>query len=121
MEFDLRQYFKLALKWWWLLAIGVIIPMIVSYYLAAQQDPLYQARVVLMVGRTLASADPNARDIGIAEHRVLGQGLQCMAQIRATDVIEIDLTYADLRGMVGDDDALAGAVVCRVTTAHLDA
>jgi len=67
MEFDLRQYLRLALKWWWLLAIGVIVPVAVSYYYTSQQDPVYQAQVTLMVGTTLQSSNPNAREIGLAE------------------------------------------------------
>jgi capsular exopolysaccharide synthesis family protein len=72
MEFDIRQYLRLAIKWWWLLVIGLIIPVIVSYYFASRQPNLYQARVVLMVGTTLQSTNPDARDIGIAERLARG-------------------------------------------------
>jgi len=67
MEFDLRQYWRLLKKWWWLLAIGMIIPLMTSLQVTSQQPALYQARVVLMVGTTLQSTDPDAREIGIAE------------------------------------------------------
>ncbi len=67
MEFDIRRYWRLALKWWWLFVIGFIVPVLVSYRFTAKQEALYQARVVLMVGTTLQSSNPDARDIGIAE------------------------------------------------------
>ena len=67
MEFDLRQYLRLALKWWWLLAIGAIIPVVVSAYFTSKQLPVYQAQVTLMVGTTLQSSNPDAREIGLAE------------------------------------------------------
>ncbi|UCC62370.1 MAG: polysaccharide biosynthesis tyrosine autokinase [Anaerolineae bacterium] len=66
MEFDLRQYLRLVLKWWWLLVIAAIIPVVVSLHFTSQQTTLYQAQVVLMVGTTLQSTDPNASEIGIA-------------------------------------------------------
>ncbi len=67
MEFDLRRYWRLLLKWWWLFAIGFIVPVVVSYRFTSRQEALYQARVVLMVGTTLQSSNPDAREIGIAE------------------------------------------------------
>jgi len=72
MEFDLRRYWRLLLKWWWLLAIGTIIPMVVSYGFTSQEQPLYQARTVLMVGTTLQSADPDPGEIGLAERLARG-------------------------------------------------
>lgn len=72
MEFDIRQYLRLAIKWWWLLAIGLIVPVIISYYFVSQQADLYQARVVLMVGTTLQSRNPDAYEIGIAERLARG-------------------------------------------------
>ncbi len=80
MEFDLRQYVRLALKWWWLLAIGAIVPAVVSYRFTSQEKPLYQAKVVLMVGTTLQSTDPDAGEIGIAER--LARGYAAMVRYR---------------------------------------
>ena len=67
MEFDLRQYLRLILKWWWLLVIAAIIPVVVSYRLTSRQPTFYQARVVLMVGTTLQSTDPDTREMGVAQ------------------------------------------------------
>ena len=55
--------------------------MIVSYYFTSKQHPLYQARVVLMVGTTLQSSNPDAYEIGIAERlaRVESANVTCLA------------------------------------------
>jgi len=49
----LRQYFNVIKRWWWLLILGIIIPMGISYHFLSQQPPLYQAKVTLMVGTAL--------------------------------------------------------------------
>lgn len=58
---ELRQYFNVIKRWWWLLIVGVIIPMSISYHFLSKQPALYQAKVTLMVGTTLQqpSPDPN--------------------------------------------------------------
>jgi len=48
-----RQYFNVIKRWWWLLIVGIIIPMGISYHFLSQQPALYQAKVTLMVGSAL--------------------------------------------------------------------
>lgn len=58
---ELRRYFSVIKRWWWLLILGMVIPMSISYYFLSKQPALYQAKVTLMVGTTLQqpSPDPN--------------------------------------------------------------
>ena len=56
---ELRQYFNVIKRWWWLLIVGMIIPMSISYHFLSKQPALYQAKVTLMVGTTLRSASPD--------------------------------------------------------------
>jgi len=56
---ELRQYFNVIKRWWWLLIVGMIIPMSISYHFLSKQPALYQATVTLMVGTTLRSASPD--------------------------------------------------------------
>ena len=72
MEFDLRRYLRLVMKWWWLLAIGAVIPVVVSNHFVSQRPSIYQARVVLMVGTTLQSPNPSAGDISLSERLARG-------------------------------------------------
>jgi succinoglycan biosynthesis transport protein ExoP len=50
---ELRQYFNVIKRWWWLLIVGMIIPMSISYYFLSKQPALYQAKVTLMVGSAM--------------------------------------------------------------------
>lgn len=72
MEFDVKLYLRLVVKWWWLLVIGTVIPVVVSYYFLSHQAPLYQTRVVLMVGTTMQSANPDIGKMSIAEQLARG-------------------------------------------------
>jgi capsular polysaccharide biosynthesis protein len=49
----LRRYFNIIKRWWWLLIVGMIIPMGISYYFVSRQPALYQAKVTLLVGRVM--------------------------------------------------------------------
>lgn len=59
MEIDLRRYLVVIKRWWWLLIIGAIIPAAISYHFTSKQPALYQAKVTLMVGTSLQSANPD--------------------------------------------------------------
>jgi succinoglycan biosynthesis transport protein ExoP len=50
---ELRQYFNVIKRWWWLLIVGMIIPMSISYYFLSKQPALYQAKVTLVVGSAM--------------------------------------------------------------------
>lgn len=54
-----RRYARLVGRWWWLLLVSMLIPMLVSYQLTARQPPLYQARATLMVGTSLQTLNPD--------------------------------------------------------------
>ncbi len=56
---ELRRYFSVIKRWWWLLIVGVIIPTSISYHFLSKQPALYQAKVTLMVGTTLQQASPS--------------------------------------------------------------
>ncbi len=55
----LQRYVRMLGRWWWLLLISMLIPMMVSYGLLSQKPPLYQARATLMVGTTLQTTNPD--------------------------------------------------------------
>jgi succinoglycan biosynthesis transport protein ExoP len=44
---ELRWYFNVLKRRWWLLIVGMIIPMSISYYFVSRQPVLYQAKVTL--------------------------------------------------------------------------
>ena len=95
MEFDLRRYFRLVMSWWWLIAIGAIIPVAVSYYFVSRQPSLYQAKVVLSVGATMKQQNPSASDISLAEQ--LARGYAEMVRYRPITnevILRLGLKYS---------------------------
>ncbi len=57
------KYVKVALRWWWLWILGLIIPSAISYHMLQDQPELYQARATVMVGSSIIE---NVRpDIGM--------------------------------------------------------
>jgi len=55
----LRRYLGVARRWWWLMLLGAVLPMAVSYYLTSRQPDLYQAKATVMVGSSLQSVSPS--------------------------------------------------------------
>jgi capsular exopolysaccharide synthesis family protein len=61
MDFEIRKYLRLIKQWWWLLVVATVVPTVVSYYFVSKQPDFYQAKVTLMVGTSLQSANPDPR------------------------------------------------------------
>jgi len=67
MNRQVAQYVRLLKKWWWLFVISAIIPAVISYYFAAQQPDLYQAKATILVGTSIfQDPDPDQRAIGLS-------------------------------------------------------
>jgi succinoglycan biosynthesis transport protein ExoP len=66
MDFEIVKYLRLIKRWWWLLVVSAVIPMAVSYHLVSNQPDVYQAKVTLMVGTSLQSANPDPRLMNIS-------------------------------------------------------
>lgn len=56
---ELRDILSIARRWWWLLIIGTLLPMGISYYVTSGQPAYYQAKATIMVGTTLESTSPD--------------------------------------------------------------
>jgi uncharacterized protein involved in exopolysaccharide biosynthesis len=59
-EMELGRYFNMIKRWWWLLIVGTIIPMSISYYFVSRRPVLYQAKVTLRVGTALQQPSPDS-------------------------------------------------------------
>jgi len=88
MEFDLRKYWRLVTAWWWLLVIGGVVPTLISYRLISERPNLYQARVILMVGTTMQSTNPNATEMSISRRLALGYAEMVRYRPVTEEVIE---------------------------------
>lgn len=76
---ELSKYYGIIRRWWWLLAAATVLAAVSSYVAVSQQPPTYQARTVLMLGRTIEDPNPSGNELN------LGQQLAA--------------TYADLANM----------------------
>jgi capsular exopolysaccharide synthesis family protein len=59
MDGNIREYLRVIKRWWWLLVVSAVVPMLFSYLIASRQPELYEARVTLMVGTSLQSTNPD--------------------------------------------------------------
>ena len=67
MNQEIRTYLRLITRWWWLLIISAIIPMVISYQFASQQPDLYQAKATLVVGTSVfQDPDPNRSQMDLS-------------------------------------------------------
>ena len=67
MNKEIHTYLKLITRWWWLLVISAIIPMVISYHFASQQPDLYQAKATLVVGTSIfQDPDPNRSEMDLS-------------------------------------------------------
>jgi non-specific protein-tyrosine kinase len=59
---ELRHVLAVAWRWWWLLALAIVLPAALSYQVSARLPRLYGSSTTLMVGQLLQQNDPNAGD-----------------------------------------------------------
>jgi capsular exopolysaccharide synthesis family protein len=57
---ELRQFIIPLRKWWWLLLVSTLLAAGTSTYVYDKQPPIYQARTVLMIGRTIEDPNPTS-------------------------------------------------------------
>jgi succinoglycan biosynthesis transport protein ExoP len=60
---ELRQYFAVIRRWWWLAVLSVAIAATSSYFVSRSATPLYRAKATLMIGRVIYDPNPSNVDI----------------------------------------------------------
>ncbi len=90
-------------RWWWLMVLGIILPMPVSIYLVSRQTDYYRARATLMVGTSLQNPDPDTRMINLSNYLATAYARLATEGPVLEEVIEkLDLPYSSnqLKGAV---------------------
>lgn len=64
---ELKDYWAIAKKWWWLAVACVLISSVSSYIGTLNMPRIYQATTTVMVGQTLQQANPSNNDIWISQ------------------------------------------------------
>ena len=64
---DLNRYFDIIRRWWWLLAASTVLAALSSYLAVSQQPLTYEARTVLMLGRTIEDPNPSPAELNLGQ------------------------------------------------------
>ena len=64
---ELRQYFDIVRKWFWLVLLSVSIAAGSSFMASRAATPLYTTKTTLMVGRVTQNPDPSAMEINTGQ------------------------------------------------------
>jgi non-specific protein-tyrosine kinase len=64
---ELKDYWNIAKKWWWLAVACVLISSVSSYIGTLDMPRIYQATSTVMVGQALQKADPSSQDIWLSQ------------------------------------------------------
>jgi capsular exopolysaccharide synthesis family protein len=92
---DLSRYFKMGLRWWWLMLISMALSAAASYFYSQDLPRIYSARTTLMVGTNITeSSNLNERDIGLS--RTLAQVYGELAVRRPVTQAVIDRLGLDM-------------------------
>jgi capsular exopolysaccharide synthesis family protein len=109
MDWDIRTYLKLLKRWWWLLILGALIPMGVSYVFASRQPDYYQARATVMVGSSLQDPNPDPWQMNMTGNLASAYA-ELVKQRPVTEAVIQRLGLAEERS----PEALAGQIQTRI-------
>ena len=100
---ELRQYFNVFLKWWWLILASVAVAAISSLFASLSAPRSYQAHTTLMVGQALQNPNPNSTELYTGQ--ALAQSYTDLVRrepvLRSTlAALGLDWDWGILQGMV---------------------
>ena len=64
---ELKQYWFIVRKWWWLLVLCTILGAGVSYLVSSHMEPTYEASSLVMIGGSVDIVDPDTGSIQTSE------------------------------------------------------
>jgi non-specific protein-tyrosine kinase len=64
---ELRTYISPLLKWWWLIVLATGLAGVSSLLAVRQQQPSYQSRSTLMIGRTIDDPNPTGNQFYLSQ------------------------------------------------------
>ena len=100
---ELRQYFNIVRKWFWLVVLSVSIAAGSSYLASRAATPLYSTKTTLMVGRVTQNPDPSAMEINTGQQ--LAQTYTQLARREpvlkgAINTLGLEMSWESLSGRV---------------------
>lgn len=102
-DLDLRRYWTMLWKWWWLFVVCAALAGGTSYYVSKSMTPVYQATATLLVGSTLQSSDADSSDVraSIDLAKTYSELLRGSTVLQATiDAIGLGASWQELQQKV---------------------
>lgn len=63
-------YFEFVRRWYWLIALSVIIALVATHLALGDRVPVYKSTATVQVGRALESKNLNQDELGIVERLI---------------------------------------------------
>jgi capsular exopolysaccharide synthesis family protein len=102
--FDPKQIFFTLLRWWWVLAVGTLIAVVIGYGVTQNQTPIYKATATVMVGGFLQAPQVNRDDIVARDAFTQAYSEMALRQPVLDGVVEalaLDISWNQLKDQVG--------------------
>jgi non-specific protein-tyrosine kinase len=64
---ELKWYFSVVRKWWWLLVASVLVATVSSYIAVSKAPRIYEATTTIRVGQAIEKANPTYQDFSISQ------------------------------------------------------
>jgi polysaccharide biosynthesis transport protein len=65
-NFDIRDYLRPLVRWWWLLVAAMITAILAAFIYIASQPAVYVSRTTILVGSSITDPNPNGTEIYLA-------------------------------------------------------
>lgn len=62
-----NPYIHFVLRWYWLLALGLIVALGATHYALSKRVPLYRSTATVQIGRAIEQKDPNQDELAITD------------------------------------------------------
>lgn len=100
---ELRQYFRLFLRWSWLIVLAALVGGSLAFFQRRNQPNEYKSYATVMIGNVIDTANPNSTDLGVATD--LTRSYAELARLRPVlqgtiDALDLDTNPIDLRGAI---------------------
>ena len=103
---DLRTYWRMVVRWWWILVLGTLAAGTAAFFISGAQTPLYDATTRILVQGSRTPGTPSAGDIQASQQ--LAQSYVDLVTTRS-----ILQQVAEALGMPVDTVGLGGKISVR--------